>query len=107
MDIDDLGEDHLSNGFDVQKLLPTGPAVPGRRTMENEEEEGESSEDEGAEDETGEVVEAEVVEEKRNFFQRFPRLYWVVDSLEFFERGAFYGALAVLPAYVVLVYLSG
>ncbi|UCG70659.1 MAG: MFS transporter [Thermoplasmata archaeon] len=56
-----------------------------------------------------EPVEAEVVEtpppfeEKKGFFSQFPRLYWVVDALEFFERGAFYGALAVLPPYVVRV----
>jgi len=56
-----------------------------------------------------EPVEAEVleppqpVEEKKGFFSQFPRLYWIVDSLEFFERGAFYGALAVLGAYIVLV----
>ena len=65
-----------------------------------------------------EVVEAEVVEfdkgpevvgppegeeEKKGFFGQFPKLYWVADALEFFERGAFYGALAVMGPYVVLV----
>ena len=48
-------------------------------------------------------VEPEPPEEKKGFFSQFPKQYWVVDALEFFERGAFYGALAVLGPYVVLV----
>ena len=32
---------------------------------------------------------------------RFPRLFWVVNFLELFERGAYYGMLAVLPYYLV------
>lgn len=73
-------------------------------------------EEKGSE-EGGEVYEVEaekVVEEKpegeqepeapkQGLFKQFSRLYWIVDTLEFFERGAFYGALGVLGVYIVLV----
>ncbi len=32
---------------------------------------------------------------------RFPRLFWLVNAMELFERGAYYGMLAVLPYYLV------
>jgi MFS family permease len=61
-----------------------------------------------------EVVEAEVVEsekgpesvepsegeEKKGFFSQFPRIYWIADSLELFERGAYYGMLAVMSVHM-------
>ncbi len=85
-----------------------------------DEEKGSEEEEWVVEAKEEEVVEAEVVEEvgeeelevlggeevetpKQGLFKQFPRLYWIVDALEFFERGAFYGALGVLPLYVVLV----
>ena len=61
------------------------------------------------------VVEAEVVEEpqattpppvseppeeKKGFFSQFPKTYWVADALELFERGAYYGMLAVMSVHM-------
>jgi len=37
----------------------------------------------------------------RGLLGRFPRLFWVVNTMELFERGAYYGILAVLPYYLV------
>ncbi len=66
-----------------------------------------------------EIVEAEVVEEpkkvappevvgppqgpgeeKKGFFSQFPKLYWIADTLELFERGAYYGMLAVMSVHM-------
>ncbi|UCE37585.1 MAG: MFS transporter [Thermoplasmata archaeon] len=52
-----------------------------------------------------EPVEAEVLEppegeEKKGFFSQFPKLYWVADALELFERGAYYGMLAVMSVHM-------
>jgi dipeptide/tripeptide permease len=53
-----------------------------------------------------EPVEAEVLEpapleeEKKGFFSQFPKLYWVADALELFERGAYYGMLAVMAVHM-------
>lgn len=62
----------------------------------------------------GEVVDAEVWEEPQDaippleeppggkgFFGQFPKLYWIADALELFERGAFYGVLAVLSLHII------
>lgn len=66
----------------------------------------------------GEVVEAEVLEEqqdvtpppdwenpeeKKGFFSQFPKIYWVANTLELFERGAYYGVLAVLSVHILLL----
>ncbi|MEE9151066.1 MAG: MFS transporter [Thermoplasmata archaeon] len=54
----------------------------------------------------GVPVEAEVVEspqpegEKKGFFGQFPHQFWWVNSLELFERGAFYGMMAFLAVHV-------
>jgi MFS family permease len=64
------------------------------------------------------VVEAEVVEEpkvavaippvmpppeeKKGFFSQFPKIYWVADALELFERGAYYGMLAVMSVHMAV-----
>jgi MFS family permease len=40
-------------------------------------------------------------EEKKGFFSQFPKLYWVADILELFERGAYYGVLAVLSVHII------
>jgi dipeptide/tripeptide permease len=37
----------------------------------------------------------------QDLFGRFPRLFWVVNAIELFERGAYYGMLAVLPYHLV------
>jgi MFS family permease len=39
-------------------------------------------------------------EEKKGFFSQFPKLYWVADALELFERGAYYGMLAVMSVHM-------
>jgi MFS family permease len=63
------------------------------------------------------VVEAEVVEEtqattpppvleppeeKKGFFSQFPKIYWIADALELFERGAYYGMLAVMSVHMAV-----
>ncbi len=54
-----------------------------------------------------EPVEAEVLEpleggeEKKGFFSQFPKLFWVMNTMELFERGAYYGMMAVLHVHVL------
>lgn len=48
--------------------------------------------------------------EKKNFLQTmkgFPRVYWAVVVMEFFERGAYYGLMSVLSAYLALSVAKG
>ena len=40
-------------------------------------------------------------EEKTGFFSQFPRIYWVADALELFERGAYYGMLSILSVHMI------
>ncbi len=46
------------------------------------------------------VLEPPPIEEKKGFFSQFPRLYWIADALELFERGAYYGMLAVMSVHM-------
>jgi proton-dependent oligopeptide transporter, POT family len=39
---------------------------------------------------------------KKSTFRSFPHNFWTVVSMEFFERGAYYGLLSVLSVYLVL-----
>jgi proton-dependent oligopeptide transporter, POT family len=39
---------------------------------------------------------------KKGTFRSFPRNFWAVISMEFFERGAYYGLMSVLSVYLVL-----
>ncbi|MEJ5167000.1 MAG: MFS transporter, partial [Thermoanaerobaculia bacterium] len=41
------------------------------------------------------------------FFKRFSRNFWVVILMEFFERGAYYGLMSVLSAYLALSRMEG
>jgi dipeptide/tripeptide permease len=48
--------------------------------------------------------------DKRSFVQTvrsFPRVYWTVIVMEFFERGAYYGLMSVLSAYLALSIADG
>jgi len=48
--------------------------------------------------------------EKGNFaktMKGLPRIYWIVVMMEFFERGAYYGLMAVLSAYLALSVAEG
>ena len=38
---------------------------------------------------------------KESGFRSFPRVFWVVVMMEFFERGSFYGLMSVLSVYMV------
>jgi dipeptide/tripeptide permease len=38
--------------------------------------------------------------ERPGFFRRFPRNFWVVILMEFFERGSYYGVMSVLAVYL-------
>lgn len=42
------------------------------------------------------------VNKKKNLFSAFPKNYWVVIIMEFFERGSYYGVMSVLSVYLVL-----
>ena len=39
---------------------------------------------------------------KKSGFQSFPRNFWTVITMEFFERGSYYGVMSVLSVYLVL-----
>jgi dipeptide/tripeptide permease len=39
-------------------------------------------------------------EQKTGLFSQFPKMFWVVNSLELFERGAYYGTMAVFSYHV-------
>jgi len=41
--------------------------------------------------------------EKKNFFTQFPKNFWTVITMEFFERGSYYGLASVLSIYLVSV----
>ena len=40
-------------------------------------------------------------EKKKNILFSFPRTFWMVNLMEFFERGAYYGLNSVLAVYLV------
>jgi dipeptide/tripeptide permease len=44
----------------------------------------------------------EAVEKKKSGFRSFPRNFWTVIVMEFFERGSYYGVMSVLSVYLVL-----
>ena len=39
---------------------------------------------------------------KKSGFRSFPRNFWTVITMEFFERGSYYGVMSVLSVYLVL-----
>lgn len=39
---------------------------------------------------------------KKNVFKSFPRNFWTVITMEFFERGSYYGVMSVLSVYLIL-----
>lgn len=41
--------------------------------------------------------------DKKNFFTQFPKNFWTVITMEFFERGSYYGLASVLSIYLVSV----
>ncbi len=40
------------------------------------------------------------MEKKERLFLGFPRNFWVVIFMEFFERGSYYGLMSVLAVYL-------
>jgi len=44
----------------------------------------------------------ENVSMKKSGFRSFPRNFWTVITMEFFERGSYYGVMSVLSVYLVL-----
>lgn len=40
--------------------------------------------------------------QKKSGFKSFPRNFWTVITMEFFERGSYYGVMSVLSVYLVL-----
>ena len=51
--------------------------------------------------------EAKYKSSSKGFFSQFTKMFWVVNSLELFERGAYYGTMAVLGVHVVETLLGG
>jgi len=41
--------------------------------------------------------------EKKNMFTQFPKNFWTVITMEFFERGSYYGLASVLSIYLVSI----
>lgn len=46
-------------------------------------------------------------EKKSSGIKSFPRNFWVVITMEFFERGSFYGVMSILSVYLVLSVAEG
>ena len=46
--------------------------------------------------------ETTVTKERENTFRSFPKNFWTVITMEFFERGSYYGVMSVLSVYLVL-----
>lgn len=44
----------------------------------------------------------EEIKDKKSIFKSFPKNFWVVIIMEFFERGSYYGVMSVLSVYLVL-----
>ncbi len=51
--------------------------------------------------------EAENQSANKGFFSQFTKMFWIVNSLELFERGAYYGTMAVLGVHIVETLLGG
>jgi MFS family permease len=102
-----MAEDEKSKGrFNIRKIKnmikPDKPEEPLEVRAVEDEKEGEIVEAEvveGSQDVTP-PPDWEVPEEKTGFFSQFPKLYWVADALELFERGAYYGMLAVMSVHM-------
>lgn len=50
---------------------------------------------------------SETPEKKNGGFKSFPRNFWTVIVMEFFERGSYYGVMSVLSVYLVLSVADG
>ena len=44
----------------------------------------------------------ETTEPKKSAFRSFPKNYWTVILMEFFERGSYYGVMSILSVYLVM-----
>ena len=49
----------------------------------------------------------EPVSAKKSIFKSFPKNFWTVISMEFFERGSYYGVRSILSVYLVLTVAEG
>lgn len=50
---------------------------------------------------------AETAEVKKSMFRSFPKNFWTVITMEFFERGSYYGVRSILSVYLVLSVAEG
>lgn len=50
---------------------------------------------------------SETPEKKKGGFKSFPKNFWTVIVMEFFERGSYYGVMSVLSVYLVLSTAEG
>ena len=50
---------------------------------------------------------AETAEVKKSMFRSFPKNFWTVITMEFFERGSYYGVRSILSVYLVLSIAEG
>ena len=49
----------------------------------------------------------EAAEVKKSIFRSFPKNFWTVITMEFFERGSYYGVRSILSVYLVLSVAEG
>jgi hypothetical protein len=50
---------------------------------------------------------AETISKKTNVFQSFPKNFWTAITMEFFERGSYYGVRSILSVYLVMRVAQG
>ena len=50
---------------------------------------------------------ADTTEDKKSSFRSFPKNFWTVITMEFFERGSYYGVRSILSVYLVLSVAEG
>lgn len=114
MDDEDKSEDKYTTKI-FRKVRQTLPVKP-KKVEEEKPVEAEPVPAEPMEVVEAEPIEAEPVqavpvepeflgppppEEKKGFFSQFPRLFWIMNTMELFERGAYYGMMAVLHVHVL------
>ena len=49
----------------------------------------------------------EETQEKKSMFRSFSKNFWTVITMEFFERGSYYGVRSILSVYLVLSVAEG
>jgi len=50
---------------------------------------------------------SEITEKKKGLLRSFPKNFWIVILMEFFERGSYYGVMSVLSVFLVMSVAEG